>query len=585
MVFHFKQLPHFWVCAACLSLIACDDDDDASEDASLPVKTDAESRQDAAVNEDAIAQDADQDAESDADALPQTDGAIEWQTEPHATSFAIEPPTAPNYLLVADDRLEAEAQTLANWRKEMGYLVEIYKVSDLVQGVPTVDGLETAIHEKLQAMRANLPENETLYLALLGDAPEADAIQEGQILAKPCENDLASTNGCFTDNHYGDLDGDHMPEVAVGRIPAKTREQAANYIEKLKTYESVYEVGPWNRRLAFYVGDPGFKENINKILENVVMKGLDLGHPAFEITGAYYQPSSPYYYTPFPEKVIELFNAGNLITAYMGHGSPSGTEGLRLNNIEQLNCQHRLPMTFFFACSNGVYVGESDSIAEALLWLPNASIATFAASGTSHPLPNAVYFYELERAAFDLQPRTVGQLSLLLKHRLIENKDSFRNTVDTAASLANLSSEEQARSLDQHLNLYNLFGDPATATKMPFKSAVFDEITGKNADKNLHVKGHIDGFSGIALVTLECARNAIWKPIEPIDEDNIDEEVVHRNWANANEKMVAQQRVYVTDGQFEADLSHSQDLVSGSYYIKVYAEDGSIDAIGGQKAP
>ena len=153
MVFHFKQLPHFWVCAACLSLIACDDDDDASEDASLPVKTDAESRQDAAVNEDAIAQDADQDAESDADqdaesdadALPQTDGAIEWQTEPHATSFAIEPPTAPNYLLVADDRLEAEAQTLANWRKEMGYLVEIYKVSDLVQGVPTVDGLETAI--------------------------------------------------------------------------------------------------------------------------------------------------------------------------------------------------------------------------------------------------------------------------------------------------------------------------------------------------------------------------------------------------------------------------------------------------------
>jgi hypothetical protein len=86
--------------------------------------------------------------------------------------------------------------------------------------------------------------------------------------------DLAS------DNPYADLDGDGVPELAVGRIPAGSAAELAGILEKILEYEAYDDYGPWRTRINFVAGQPCYGAAADSILEAMASKLIASGIPA-----------------------------------------------------------------------------------------------------------------------------------------------------------------------------------------------------------------------------------------------------------------------------------------------------------------
>ena len=224
-----------------------------------------------------------------------------------------------------------------------------------------------------------------------------------------------------------------------------------------------------------------------------------------------------------------------------------------------------------------------DSLAEALLADADGPITTFAASDISHPYGNAVLPYELQRVIFDVRPATIGQAVLLTKQLSISHDDRFRQLIEIGAAAQGIDAAEAEARRYEHLDLYNLFGDPASPMRYPGSDVLMEPgVAGTVTGGEVSVAGETPGVEeGTAWVTLESSRDVIINALEPVDPDDPDPATVRRNWAAATDKVIASAEVAVEGGRFEAELSFDgHALPRADYRVKVYAHDGDNDSFG-----
>lgn len=487
-------------------------------------------------------------------------------------------PAPARYLVLASDSLSASAEAFAAYRAALG--AEVMLRSE-ASGV-TPDDLRAAVVARLSDLAAELPEEEPPLLLILGDAPSPDdpADGPGLIPSLPCTSSLGP---CYTDNRYGDLDGDAIPDVAIGRVPARTDEQALAYLDKVRDFEEQYRVGLHNRRLFVYAGASGFGELYDGLAESLAFESLAHAGHSFDLLGAWDNPASVYYYEPFDDKVLDLFEQGALAGMYIGHGSAAYTDGLSYDQLAAMSCEARSPFVFFFACSNGEYARPYDSISEAVLWAPEGPIAAFGAVGITHPYANAVLPYEAWRAIAEARPATFGEVTLRAKRELIANDDEVREMARSYAVLLGVTEQELPQIELEHLDQFNLFGDPGLSTSFPAAEVLFDPVVGAVDDGSLFVAGEVPGIeTGTARVTLEIEAHQYLGELDP---EPADTEAIAARWQAANDKVVVGADVEVVDGRFEVWLDFDPDLPGEVLYIKVYADDGVTDAFGHTVAP
>ncbi len=495
----------------------------------------------------------------------------------------VPPPAAPYMLIVSQDDLATVANEWATYRRAGGFEVEVATVTDLAGVAPDGASFQDAVRGRLGDVRDSRGTDARLFLLLLGDAPPDGASADGQIPAHDCVNTTPGASGCWTDNRYVDLDGDTIPDVAGGRVPAKTVAQARAVLDKIKDFEGNYKVGEWNRRVGLYVGQAGFSAQIDGLLEMAMMEGLKKVSHAFDVLGAWDNPTSNYWYMPFNDKVVEMFNDGALMMVYVGHGSESWTQGLTTDQISKVHCTNRRPFSMFFACYAGNYASDQDSLAETLAFKPDGPVASFGASDVSHPFGNAVLAYESQMKGLEMRYPTIGEVIVAIKRGMIENNDDFRQfmagagAVDTSCD----TPEKQMVILQQHNDLYNLLGDPATSMQYPREPATFDAPTGTLAGHSVGVSGTTPGVTtGTATVTLETERDVVLGTMATIDPASPVAADVNANWLKANDKAVVRKEVAVTEGRFQTTLEWTIDTSAGDYYLKVYAHDQVTDAVG-----
>jgi len=541
------------------SLLACpavgtwptpsDDDDSAADD------------DDSAVDDDDAADDDDSAADDDDDSAPVQPGPL-------------------RYLVLAPDSLAASATAFAEHRTGPAFSADVLLLSDV--GAADAQELQDAVLARLTDIAAELPDERPPFLLILGDAagPADDPDSGDFVPSLPCTSSLGP---CYTDNRYGDLDGDRIPDVAVGRVPARTDDQALAYLDKVRAYEAGYQVGLHNRRLVLYAGASGFGEAFDAVAESLAIDSLAGINHSFDVLGAWDNPASGYYYLPFDDKVVDLFEEGALAAMYIGHGSAAYNDGLSADQLDGMVCENRQPFVFFWACSNGEFGGDSASISEAVLWAPDGPVGAFAGVGTTHPYANAVLPYEAQRALFDHRPATFGEVALRTKHQLIHNDDDIREMARGFAVLSGVAEEELPGIEAEHLDQYNYLGDPALPTAYPRSDVVFDAVGGSAASGHLEVAGETPGVTaGTAWVSVEIEPNEY---LDELDPDAVDEAAVAARWAVANDKVVAGMEVPVTDGRFEATFDFDPDQPGELLYVKVYADDGATDSFGYVVAP
>ncbi len=440
------------------------------------------------------------------------------------------------------------------------------------------------------------------YLLLAADAgPVGDEVPAGPYLppallepkfkstAIPCPDIIAS------DAFFGMMDDDEVPDVAVGRLPADTGEEAAAMAKKIVDYEKSADFGSWRKRIDLIAGTGGFGQAADSMIEAMFRKLLsDLLDPAFDVRLTYANPASPYCWPPpdFSAKVVELLNEGSLVAAYVGHGSPRAFDTLRwqgkLYTIFDSEAARSVaigkgpPVMVIIACSTGHFDHPAaDCISEELVKRPGGPVAVFSSTRISHPYANGLVAKELISNLFGGKHRAIGDAVDAVRKSLAAHKaDDLDRMIDGFAGMFMKPDDFEPNRAD-HVHLYALFGDPATPLALPEARIEVEAPAKAGPGSKLTVRCRIgSGVSGKATLTLETWRGAV-NPSGGKPSGAGAAEAMKKNWLEANDTVLSSVHVDFEGGAFSAVL----DVPQGSpaecrHLVKAFAECPGLSAAG-----
>lgn len=488
-----------------------------------------------------------------------------------------------DYVIVAASSLAASARRWQAYRQRSGYRVELALTRTLAGG-SLRQGIRNHIASRYRARDPKRP----FYVLLLGDAPRL----------VPTWTYRHATAPITTDNPYADMDGDGIPDLALGRIPALTDAEVDGIRAKVQRYETTYQVGPWNRRLHLFASPGDYGAFVDALIEGVATDVLEQLSYDYDLRLLYGSPTSPAAYPPhrFSDRVYELLNSGSLFTVYLGHGTEKGPQygwwhgkSFDIWKTRQLDrklrMRHKTPVLLLVACDMGRFSGV-DGLGEKLLRHPQGPPAVIAATATSHPYPNTLLVRELGLLATRERVATTGLLLQRAKARMMRQRDPGRDVLEGLAAI--VSTERFREHLKQtHLRMFVLLGDPALRIRyVPHRARLrIAPSSSPRPGGRLTVTARIPTpAAGLARFTLETRRSVILGRLRPVppDTDPRRDRVLLDNHRVANDKVVATRLVSYQGGRARVTLPVPRHLPPGTYYVKLYAQDGRTDALGSQ---
>ncbi len=264
------------------------------------------------------------------------------------------------------------------------------------------DGVQAAIVEMVKAAqrRADGSPNASPigYVLLVGDADQGTA--QPPLLAAWYRRStamvkLGGDELLATDNPYGDIDDDDRPDLAVGRIPADTAEQARQVLERSIAYEYQLDYGPWRRDVRIVAGVGGFGALADSAIEMTTSRFLTDRVPAWcNVNMTYASPNSPFCPDPFEfsKTTLQELDAGSQFWVYIGHGHIQHLDSVRVENQQlrildasqiKFSAAHaRPPIALFLACYTGAFDAREDCLSEQMMLSPSGPVAALAATAS-----------------------------------------------------------------------------------------------------------------------------------------------------------------------------------------------------------
>jgi hypothetical protein len=364
------------------------------------------------------------------------------------------------WLCIGPESLVKEAAPLCELRAAQGWQVER-------SSMPLPDGI------------AALPTKPAAVL-ILGDddSPGFEAARlpyHGWLAKHPKE--FAS------DSMFGDLDHDGIPDVPVGRIPARNPEELAAVIRKILAWEA-RNPSPEDLTIPVWAGDPGFGK-IGDVMAQVSLPFFiqRLRHEAPPWAGFWLMHSEPR--SPFCGWVKDsaaTFNQrialGGLLSAMIGHGRndswwittlPSGPLRYRAEDARAMMGATPAPPHLVFACRCGAFADpEKACLGEEMLFAPGGPVACIAASVDSHPITNYYGSTSLLASLANDPPVTLGQLWVQSIREAHSRREFTKELLVSVLEPFVIGTRNPVKDLKaDHLLIYNLMGDPATRLFLP----------------------------------------------------------------------------------------------------------------------
>ena len=429
-------------------------------------------------------------------------------------------PAAPTHagdvLVVCPPTFSEAIQPWIRYRQDQGYRI-------------TMVAAQASPGEQLELLRRAAALHRARHVVLVGDThlvPVVDPIVRQSIVpsfAVPAKitAELGSEPEIGTDHPYSDLNGDGMPEVAVGRISVDTAGQLSRVLRKVIQYENSAKSAPWRRRVNFVAGTGGFGPISDALIETSAKKIITDEIPAeFRATMTYGSWRSPYCPSlrDFRVTTLRRLNEGSLFWVYMGHGRLERLARVRVqdkvtpvfeaDDHQFVNCVNGNPIAVLLACYTGAFDHNIDCLAEELVRNPGGPVAAIAGSRMTMPYGMAVMGMDLLDCYFNKRPATLGEVFLFAKQQLIAPDADLgknRKLLDTIARAASPSKHNLAGERSEHALLFNLFGDPLLQLHYP-SQVQLAAPEAAIAGSTIRVQGH-SPISGRCHVELVCRRD------------------------------------------------------------------------------
>lgn len=334
------------------------------------------------------------------------------------------------------------------------------------------------------------------YILLLGDeirgsTPEGGEAWRLKSLRRTYHGWKESHPAEFvTDMAMGDFDRDGVPEVPVGRIPARTGEHVTAAVQKILRWEK-REPSLSDLTLPVWAGDPGFNSFFRDVALGFLCSQIRQRAPVWaELWILQGDERSPF--CGWPTEQPALFNnrlaGGGLVSAMIGHGRPGGwwsmnLEGQKLEYMVKdaaaLSAAMPAPPHVIFACETGRFcLTSSDCLTESLFRAPGGPVLCVGATEDSHPLTN---YYHSTALLADLDGAAPRFGDLWLRSLRLANATTEPEKELLVRALEPVIIKKSLNTADlraDHAMLYNIIGDPATRVFAPQKLKA--EITEKN---------------------------------------------------------------------------------------------------------
>ncbi len=368
----------------------------------------------------------------------------------------------PLWVVVTRSSLEKGLEPLAEKRKADGFEV-----------VVSTEGIDKTLKGLTRA-----PD----YILIVGDAQPQKKAEPWYMPTKSMQMYRWSKDQpkrFASDAAWGDLDSDGVPDVPVGRIPARTAADVKLVVGKILAYETK-EPTVADLRVPVWAGAMGYGPAIDSMINRVLLQKALAAAPAWaEAWVICSDATSPF--CGWPPSHSSLFNdrlkQGSLLAAMVGHANRREFASIRFHgkmlNYTPREVQRDMakgsptgPLVIL-ACLAGDFTGKSACLGEWLMGSPGGPVAVVAATVESHPLTNYYSGISLLEAAG--RENRIGALWLEASRRAAEKSEP-----DVESLLGEVEGKLESQidvaklKRDQGL-MYAILGDPATLLFVPDK--------------------------------------------------------------------------------------------------------------------
>lgn len=402
-----------------------------------------------------------------------------------------------------------------------------------------------------------------------------------------------------TDNPYADLDGDEIPDLIMGRLPADSGEQLAQALGRVIAYES-QPAEVCQRDVHIVAGVGGFGMLADSVIEMTTKSFLSDRIPGWSnVSMTQASLNSNYCPDPraFDEACINRFNSGSAFWVYIGHGHVENLDYLRVKEQEYLPILHvghlpamrcaitKSPIAVFLACYTGAFDAQRDSLAERLVLKPDGAIAAIASTRVSGPYGLAMLSNGLLDQFYQQRTTTLGEIVHLAKRSMLEEnvnelkvdqvvaaKSSRQlKMIESIASAMSPEDYDLRQERLEHVWEMHLIGDPLLRPRYP--NAIKIEVPKRIAPgQELVVKGELANETKLQ-VELAYRRQDLPSDIarEKVDADSAEGRKNYQGrYEMANSKVIARIDTVKTPGQIELKFDIPTDLPRGRYCIRAF---------------
>lgn len=425
------------------------------------------------------------------------------------------------------------------------------------------------------------------YLLLYGDGAWDNRLRcaewsgydaDDLLLCFESDNSFSSVNCFVSDDFFCLLDDEEViqegsaylgkPDVAVGRFPVRTLEEATVLADKTIGYAANDHAGAWQNVLCF-MGDDG-NHNTHMQTADKVATLVETNYPGYQLKKIYWDAytrtssSTGYSYPDVTRLIKQQMESGALMMNYSGHGAPyafSHELVMKLADFEAASSM-KLPLWVTASCDIMPFDGQEENIGETvMLNKQGGGVAFFGTTRTVYASYNEVM--NMAFTNYVLTPGiSIGEAARRAKCDLVSSgSDTSPNKLQ-----------------------YTLLGDPALRLACPGPEVVVDSINGHSVADSLQlsagsvvrVRGHVElhqslasGFSGVVTATVRDAEETITCKLNDDSADGAEEPFVYQD----RTKTLYQGSDSIVNGVFHFTFAVPKDIsyTDGNGQITFYA--------------
>jgi hypothetical protein len=506
--------------------------------------------------------------------------------------------TEKDFLIVTAPEFLSEAQRLAQFHQQKHGLRTVVVTTDQVfnefaGGLPDPTAIRNFAKMYYDRYRSAWSQSGK-YLLLFGkasfDYKDRISNNTNKVPAYESANALDPLATYTSDDFFGFLDDDedinssvviNQLDIGIGRIPAKTLEEAKSFVDKVLDYHAPEAMGPWRNSLNFIADDED--NNLHLQDAETLTATVSATAPLFNQQKIYLDAfrqesgSAGGRYPQANAAINSNIYSGTLLWNFSGHGGPQRlAEEVVLDQqmVNNWNNRFRLPLFITATCDFAPYDNPAQtSLGENLLLRPKSgAIALMTTTRLVFAYSNRILNNNYLK--FALQPDANGRYKTLGEAVMAGKNYTYQTSGDIVNN-----------------RKFTLLGDPAMTLAFPEYQVKVNKVNGNDvsiqadtlsAAETVVMEGEVDdnagnflpGFQGTVYLSLfDKVQN-----VTTLGNDPASQPVAFPD----QESVLFKGKATVQNGRFVFRFKVPRDInyQYGKGKISLYADNGTNDGNG-----